>query len=412
VSYSRNTLSDHLKAVDRESGWHPMLQRIARISVRAAELRDNRGQAVTLGTIARKLSPLTHADARFSPNVTARLLREGVVPHPSVNKSLTLSSSARSGYFSDSPIRTDALSNLLLQLVSRAKLPTSSLPSTGRSTNGDASRVVRQAGSRFTRAGAVESEPSRESGSARTLGRDNQSGSSHWATRNNYGDTFARAIAAMRIASGNIAGQGAGGVAEHREDRRRSPHGTQRRRIALDQTSMRATRRRNAASLGAYADRSAGIAGPLGRYPGTVRQWSRLVSSLGAFRKVSSPPASLTAHNAASENARDHAYLWSKLSARNGGNNLEGRPTGSPTFITTPAGYTATANPMSAPKTRSPRNTPAPSVLVTYSPTLILQGSSNPPEIERHLLDVMGRHGYELANILEREYARRGRTAL
>jgi hypothetical protein len=334
------------------------------------------------------------------------------MPHPSVNKSLTLSWNARRGYFSDCPIRTDALSHLLLHLVSRAQLPTSSLPSTGRSTNGDASRVVRQAGSRLTRAGAVESVPLRQSGSARTLGRENQSGSSHWATRNYCGDTFARAIAAMRIASGNIAGQGADGVAEHREDHRHSPHGTQRCRIALDQTSMRATQRRNPASLGAYADRSDGIAGPLGHYPGTVRQWSRLVSSLGAFRKVSSPPASLTAHRAASENARDHAYLWSKLSARNGDTNLEGRPAGSPAFTTTPAAYTATANPMSAAKTRSPRNTPAPSILVTYSPTLILQGSSNPPEIERHLLDVLGRHGYELANILEREYAKRGRTAL
>jgi hypothetical protein len=333
------------------------------------------------------------------------------MPHPSVNKSLTLSSSAQRGYFSDCPIRTDALSNLLLHLVSRAKLPTSSLRSTGRSTNGDASRVARQA-SRLTRAGAVDSVPSRQNGSARTLGRENQSGSSHWATRNNFADTFTRAIAAMRIAGGNIAGQGAGGVAEHREDHRRSPHGTQRRRIALDQTSMRATQRRNPASLGAYAGRSEGIAGPLGRYPETVRQWSRLVSRLGAFRKVSSPPASLTAHHAAKENARDHAYLWSKLSARNGGSNLEGRPTGSPAFITTPAAYTATANPMSTAKTRSPRNTPAPSILVTYSPTLILQGSSNPSEIERHLLDVIGRHGYELSNILEREYARRGRTAL
>ncbi len=334
------------------------------------------------------------------------------MPHPSVNNSLMLSSSAQREHFSDRLIRTDGLSNLILHLVSRTKLSVLPLPSTRRSTNGDASRVVRQAGSPLTRAGAVKSIPSRQSGSAGTLGQHNQPGSSRWATRNNYADTFGRAIAAMRIASGNIAAQGAGGVPEHREDHRHSPHGTQRRRIALNQTSMTATQRRNPASLGAYAGRSDGIAGPLGRYPGTVRQWSRLVSSLGALRKVSSAAASLTAHHAAKETARDHAYMWSKLSAWNGGGNPEGRPTRSPAFITTPAAYTTTASPMSAARSRSPRNTPAPSILVTYSPTLILQGSSNPSEIERQLMDVIGRHGYELANILEREYARRGRTAL
>jgi len=409
VSYSRNTLSDHLKAVDRESGWHPMLQRIARISVRAAELRDTRAQAMTLGAIARKLAPLTHTDPRFSPSVTARLLREGIMPHPSVSKSLMLSSSARRGYFSDSPIQTNGLSNLLLHLVPRTKLPTSSLQSTNGRTNGDASRVVRQAGSRLTRANAFESVASSRSGSPGTLGRDNQSGSSHWASRNNGADTFARAIAAMRIASGNIAGQGSSGFADHREDHRRSPHGAQRRRMALDQTSMRRTQRRNPASFGVYAGRSDGIAGPLDPYPGRLRQWPRLVSSLYAFRKLSSPPSALSAHDAAKDDAREHAYLWNKLA---GGSSPEGKPTGSPASIATPSTFTAKAKPMLAAKTRSPRNTPGPSILVTYAPTLILQGRSNPSEIERQLLDVMGRHGYELANILEREYAKRGRTSL
>jgi hypothetical protein len=50
-------------------------------------------------------------------------------------------------------------------------------------------------------------------------------------------------------------------------------------------------------------------------------------------------------------------------------------------------------------------------IVVNYSPTLIVNAGSE-TRLEDRLLEVIGQHGYELANILEREYAKRVRTEL
>jgi hypothetical protein len=64
---------------------------------------------------------------------------------------------------------------------------------------------------------------------------------------------------------------------------------------------------------------------------------------------------------------------------------------------------------------RSNRGTKYPrarEIVVNYSPTLVVQGGPNVPEVEGRLLEAIGRSGYELAKILDREYARRARVEL
>jgi hypothetical protein len=51
-------------------------------------------------------------------------------------------------------------------------------------------------------------------------------------------------------------------------------------------------------------------------------------------------------------------------------------------------------------------------IIVNYSPTLVVQGGSNVQDIEARLLEAIGHSGYELAKILDREYARRARVEL
>jgi hypothetical protein len=51
-------------------------------------------------------------------------------------------------------------------------------------------------------------------------------------------------------------------------------------------------------------------------------------------------------------------------------------------------------------------------IIVNYSPTLVVQGGSNVPDVEARLLEAISRSGYELAKILDREYARRARVEL
>ena len=51
-------------------------------------------------------------------------------------------------------------------------------------------------------------------------------------------------------------------------------------------------------------------------------------------------------------------------------------------------------------------------IIVNYSPTLVVQGGSNAQDVEARLLEAIGRSGYELAKILDREYARRARVEL
>jgi hypothetical protein len=62
----------------------------------------------------------------------------------------------------------------------------------------------------------------------------------------------------------------------------------------------------------------------------------------------------------------------------------------------------------------SNRKTPsaAREIIVNYSPTLVVQGGSNVQDIEARLLEAIGHSGYELAKILDREYARRARVEL
>jgi hypothetical protein len=63
---------------------------------------------------------------------------------------------------------------------------------------------------------------------------------------------------------------------------------------------------------------------------------------------------------------------------------------------------------------RSNRGTPpsAREIIVNYSPTLVVQGGSDVQDVEARLLEAIGRSGYELAKILDREYARRARVEL
>ncbi len=61
---------------------------------------------------------------------------------------------------------------------------------------------------------------------------------------------------------------------------------------------------------------------------------------------------------------------------------------------------------------RSPAAAGPRAIVVNYSPTVVVQGGSDVQEIEQRLLDAIGRHGHELADIIDREYAKRARTEL
>lgn len=63
-------------------------------------------------------------------------------------------------------------------------------------------------------------------------------------------------------------------------------------------------------------------------------------------------------------------------------------------------------------KERTPAAARPRAIVVNYSPTLVVQGNSDVQEIEQRLLDAIGRHGHELADIIDREYAKRTRTEL
>ena len=58
------------------------------------------------------------------------------------------------------------------------------------------------------------------------------------------------------------------------------------------------------------------------------------------------------------------------------------------------------------------RNLKVSDIVVNYSPTLVVHGTSNVFEVEDRLIDAIGRNSYALAKILDREYARRARVEL
>jgi len=60
----------------------------------------------------------------------------------------------------------------------------------------------------------------------------------------------------------------------------------------------------------------------------------------------------------------------------------------------------------------SVRNFKGSDIVVNYSPTLVVHGTSNTSEVEDRLIDAIGRNSYALAKILDREYAKRARTQL
>jgi len=71
--------------------------------------------------------------------------------------------------------------------------------------------------------------------------------------------------------------------------------------------------------------------------------------------------------------------------------------------IVAQAPFSANERPAAHPRGRA--------IVVNYSPTLIVNAGSD-TRIEDRLLEIIGQHGYELANILEREYGKRVRTEL
>lgn len=154
------------------------------------------------------------------------------------------------------------------------------------------------------------------------------------------------------------------------------------------------------------------------------RRWSQFLGSLTANSRLSSVAGSIAARNdnRASDRGSNHSRLAFETIRRSIARishgllrDLAKQINPGANRLILPIATSAsppTAPPPQAAKEPTPAATGAQGIVVNYSPTLVVQGTSEIQEIERRLLDAIGRHGHELANIIDREYAKRTRTEL
>jgi hypothetical protein len=251
-------------------------------------------------------------------------------------------------------------------------------------------------------------------------------------------DPWSAIATALRVATGSTSrrpatsrrviamqsGPGASRRRAHGSESQRHDHANRSLFPALPNKSASALASFGPARRGTAARWGARRTSHLGRDRRWSRGWSQFLGSLAAFGKLSKAAGSIAAERDRRASTHGHKHprsafeMMPRSIARISHSllrDLTNRTNPGTTrrlLPIAPSAASTTRLPWQSAKERIPANTRAEAIVVNYSPTLVVHGSLDVPELERRLLDAIGRHGHELANIIDREHAKRSRTEL